>query len=495
MRPLNPPILGDFEPSSPYQLSELGLSIAEAHQQFLTRYQRQTENGLWHSLENDGYVYNQLIWHLEKAGKIGEIHQLLREETAEGGNGWYSKCEKEGKTATFIKDVSRAWQLAEADFANSPSQAIALQVRYVLITTSLNSLTRNILPELIAALIKHEIWMPAQGLAYVRQNQDDQMQAEGLIAIAPYLPSTLLPEALAKVREIRGGFGGWLIPYDDDRVLALTGLAPYLPENLLREALAIARAIGDEYNLAEALTGLAPYLPENLLREALVIARAIRDEDDRAEALTGLARYLPEILPEALAAARQIGDQFYHFHVGSTRALTGLVSYLPENPLQEILATVRQIGDEYYCARALTGLAPYLPEILPEALVKARAIRDEDDRAEELTGLATYLTEILPEILPEALATARAIQNGSYRAEALTGLATYLPENLLREALATARAIENDSYRVEVLTELAPYLSENLLREALATARAIGDEYYRAEALAGLAPYLPENLR
>jgi hypothetical protein len=80
-------MLGDFEPSSPYQLSGLGLSIAEAHQQFLTRYQRQTENGLWHSLENDGYVYNQLIWHLEKAGKIGEIHQLLREETAEGGNG------------------------------------------------------------------------------------------------------------------------------------------------------------------------------------------------------------------------------------------------------------------------------------------------------------------------------------------------------------------------------------------------------------------------
>ena len=244
-------MLGDFEPSCPYQLSGLGLSIAEAHQQLLNRYQKQTKNGLWHSLEDDGYIYNQLIWHLEKAEKITEIHHLLREETAEGGNGWYSKCEKEGKTATFIKDVSTAWQLAEADFANNPSQAIALQVRYALITTSLNSLAGNIPPELIAALVNNKIWTPAQGLAYVRQNQDDQMQAKGLTAISPYLPPTLLLEALDTARAI--GNQGY-------RAEALTELAPYLPEGLLPEALEVARAIGDEFSRARALRGLAPYL-------------------------------------------------------------------------------------------------------------------------------------------------------------------------------------------------------------------------------------------
>ena len=208
-------------PERDYQLPGLGLSISEAHRQLLTRYQRQTKNGLWHSLEDDGYIYNQLLWHLEKAGKIVEIHQLLREETAEGGNGWYSKCEKEGKTAIFIKDVSRAWQLAEADFANNPnqSQAIGLQVRYGLITTSLNSLAGNIPPELIAALIKHEIWTPAQGLAYVRQNQDDEKQAEGLRLITPYFPPALLPEALEVAKGIRDEY---------TRARALTGLAPYL---------------------------------------------------------------------------------------------------------------------------------------------------------------------------------------------------------------------------------------------------------------------------
>ncbi|GCA75115.1 regulatory protein AfsR [Microcystis aeruginosa NIES-2520] len=535
-------------PEREYQLPGLGLSISEAHRQLLTRYQRQTKNGLWHSLEDDGYIYNQLIWHLEKAEKITEIHQLLREETAEGHNGWYSQCEREGKTAIFIKDVSRAWQLAEEHFIENPTKSIGLQVRYALITTSLNSLATNIPPELIAALIKHEIWTPAQGLAYVRQNQDDFGRAEGLKAISPYLTSTLLPEAL----EIAKGFGSehdreWaligLAPYlpeilpeafaiarairdESRRAEALTGLAPHLPESLLYEALAVARAIRDESRRAEALTGLAPHLPESLLYEALAVARAIGDESRRAEALTGLAPHLPEsLLYEALAVARAIGDEYNRalaltglaFYVPTVLpealavdraiwsesgralralALTGLAPHLPESLLFEALAVARRIGD----AKALTGLAPHLPEsLLPEALEVARGIENEYNRALALTGLAPHF----PEVLPEALAVVRGIgkdislvwQLNEYKlAEALTGLAPHLPESLLPEALEIARGIGNEHYRARALTELAPHLPESLLSEVLEVARAIGDEYNRAKALTGLAPYLPEVL-
>ncbi|MFM6664233.1 MAG: NB-ARC domain-containing protein [Microcystis panniformis] len=378
-------ILASPNTETDYQLPGLGLSMAEAHQQLLQRYQRQInispltplekggkevevplEKGgkevevplskgdlggsNWHTLADDGYIYNQLLWHLEKAGQIAQIHLLLREETAEGHNGWYSQCEREGKTAVFIKDVSRAWQLAEEHFIENPSDSIGLQVRYALITTSLNSLATNIPPELIAALIKHEIWTPAQGLAYVRQSQDSSKQAEGLEKITPYLPPTLLPEALE-----------------------------------------IARGIGDEDYRAEALTGLAPHLPESLLPEALEIARGIENENSRAWALTGLAPHLPEVLPEALEIARGIGD-------------------------------------EYYRARALIGLAPHLPEVLPEALEVARGIGNENSRAWALTGLAPHLPESL---LPEALEVARGIGNEYYRADVLKALtATLTPANV-----------------------------------------------------------------
>ncbi|WP_287629443.1 MULTISPECIES: NB-ARC domain-containing protein [unclassified Microcystis] len=336
-------ILAPPHPETDYQLPGLGLSMAEAHQQLLQRYQKQIKRSPltplekggkevevplekerspltplekggkevevplekerspltplekggkevevplikgdlggsnWHTLADDGYIYNQLLWHLEKAGQIAQIHLLLREETAEGHNGWYSQCEREGKTAVFIKDVSRAWQLAEEHFIENKSESLGLQVRYALITTSLNSLAGNIKPELIAALVKQEIWTPAQGLAYVRQNQDSRNQAEELKAIIPYLPPTLLPEALATAREIRDQY---------HRAKALTGLAPYLPESLLPEALEVARGIGDEYDRAEALTGLAPYLPESLLPEALQVARGIGDESKQGESIS-----------------------------------------------------------------------------------------------------------------------------------------------------------------------------------------------------------------
>ncbi|WP_293072084.1 NB-ARC domain-containing protein [Moorena sp. SIO4A5] len=83
--------------------AELGLSITEAHQQLLERYQTKTDKGLWHTLPDDAYIYNHLIWHLEKAKKINEIHQLLKEETPAGDNGWYWQCERQGKTANFSR--------------------------------------------------------------------------------------------------------------------------------------------------------------------------------------------------------------------------------------------------------------------------------------------------------------------------------------------------------------------------------------------------------
>ncbi len=519
-------ILASPHPETDYQLPGLGLSMAEAHQQLLQRYQKQIKispltplekggkevevplekerspltplekggkevevplikgdlgGSNWHTLADDGYIYNQLLWHLEKAGQIAQIHLLLREETAEGHNGWYSQCEREGKTAVFIKDVSRAWQLAEEHFIENKNESIGLQVRYALITTSLNSLAGNISPELIAALIKHEIWTPAQGLAYVRQNQDSWGQAERLEAINPYLTPTLLPEALEIARGIRLEFD-MVFGSKYPRVEALTRLAPHSPE-ILPEALKAAKGISDQFERAKALTRLAPYLPE-VLPEALEVARAIWSESYRAKALTWLAPYLPEVLPEALEVARGIGDEDYR-----AEALTALAPHLPESLLPEALEVARGIGDKYYRAIALTGLAPYLPEsLLSEALEIARGIGDEYNRASALTELVSHL----PEVLPEALEAARGIGYKSARARALTGLAPYLPE-VLPEALEAARGIGDEYDRAKALTGLAPHLPE-VLPEALEVARGIGDEDYRAEALTGLAPHLPEVL-
>ncbi|MEH1913458.1 hypothetical protein, partial [Nostoc sp.] len=62
--------------------------------------------------------------------------------------------------------------------------------------------------------------------------------------------------------------------------------------------------------------------------------------------------------------------------------------------LPEALAAARAIQDEYSRALALRALAEKLPELLPEALAAARAIQDEYSRALALRALAFGLSQI-----------------------------------------------------------------------------------------------------
>ncbi|NEP35499.1 MAG: hypothetical protein F6K38_29975 [Moorea sp. SIO3B2] len=453
-------------------LPGLGLTWPQAHGQLLERYRQKIQNGLWHTLPDDGYSHSYLTWHLEKAGCIEEVHQLLQEETETGRNGWYQTCERLDQLGGFVKDLAKAWQLAEEAFSFSATRSISLQCRYALMVSSINSLLGHIPGKLMAALVEKKIWTPVQALAYVKQIQHPHNRAEALEELAPKLPETLLSEALKIARAITD---------QSDRARALSGLARHWPE-ILPEALDAARAITDKWSRAYALIRLAPQLPQ-ILSEALEAAQAITDEWSRARALSELAPQLPQILPEALEAARAITSKWHR-----ARALSELAPQLPEI-LPEALDAARTINDESDRARALSELAPQLPQILPEALEAARAITDQSDRARALSRLARDL----PEILREALEVARAITNESSRAIALSELAPQLPQ-ILPEALKATRAITSQSSRADALSELAPPLPERLLPQALEAAQAITDNTDRAILLSKLAPHLGERL-
>jgi hypothetical protein len=501
----------------------LAFTIPEAHIRLLERYRTRTQGGLWHTLPDDGYIHTHLTWHMERAGWTEEIHNLLREETSEGLNGWYEAQERLGNTESFLKDVARAWRLTDEEFISiQSSMPIGLQCRYALIVASLNSLARNISPALVVALVEKEVWTPAQGLAYARQSPVARQQAEALARLAPHLPEPLLQEALAAAAEVRdedaralalAELGShlsealrrkdlretlaatWEIKDKDTRAMA--GLMPQLPEPLsgdtLREALAAARRIGDEGIQTLTLARLAPYLPEPLLREALVAARDIEGETSRVEALKTLLPRLAELgyPDEALTIAREIERE-------PTRAemLVDLAPHLPEPLLWEVFGAARGIEDERNRMNALAALAPHLPEpLLREALSMAQEARDENTRIKTLAGLASYLPEPLrEEALQEALAAAQRIRDKETQALTLAGLAPYLPSTLLEEALTAAHEIRGKDTWSLALASLAPYLPEPLVREALAMAQEIKDEDIRPQALAAFAPRLPEPL-
>ncbi|MBD0302293.1 MAG: hypothetical protein ICV85_08950, partial [Tolypothrix sp. T3-bin4] len=198
--PLNPKRQGN--------LPGLGITLPQAHTKFLKKYQKLTDKNLWHTLPPDGYIHQHLVWHLEKAEQIEEIHSLLREDSETKGNGWYETCDRLGQTANFVTDVARAWQLAEENWTlTTLPQVIGLQCRYALIITSLNSLAANLPVKLLIALVQKKVWTPEQGLAYVLQSSNPGQKANLLKELVNHLPANLkelaLSKALAAAREIQ----------------------------------------------------------------------------------------------------------------------------------------------------------------------------------------------------------------------------------------------------------------------------------------------------
>ncbi|MEM7067051.1 MAG: NB-ARC domain-containing protein [Cyanobacteria bacterium P01_B01_bin.77] len=456
-------------------LSGLGLPVETAHSQFLERYQDQTKDGLWHTVPADGYIHSHLVWHFEQSGQPGLIHQLLKESTSDGRNGWYEICEQLGQTANFVTDTARAWQAAGRLYEQNVTESIALQCRYALITTSLNSLVQNLPPTLTAALVQKGLWQPAQGLAYVRQSPYQFIRAEGLKTLVPYLPGALMKEALVIARSIEG---------ETYRAYALCGVAEYVPE-ILKEALVMARSIEDETYRARVLSLLAPYLPE-VLEEALLLTHSIKDEMDRASVLSSLIPHLPgSLMPDALAIVSSIQHE-----LSRANALSWVAPYLSEFLIRDALSIVRSIQHKSEQAYALSLLAPYLPEIASEALSMTPLIQPGYLQSVALSSLAPYLPDSLTK---EALAVARSIQHERPRIEALRSLAPYLP-GVLEEALAIARSIPDEHSRADALMKFVPDVPE-VLEEVLSVACLIEEESERANILIEVAPYLPQVVR
>ena len=308
-------IQSPVEPKETGALRGFGLeSLSEAHRQFLDLYRNKTENGLWHTLPDDGYIHSQLTWHLEQAKLTNEIHQLLQERTAEGRNGWYQACAELGKPTIFVTDLLMAWRIADADESGLPDVLI-LQWRYALIRTTLNNLAGNIPPELIAVLVEKQYWTPGQGLAYAQQIQDLRQRADALGKLMPCLAAVFHSEVLKIAQQIQSK--SW-------RAYALSYLAPHLSE-LLPQALSLTEQILPEVWRARTLSDLGPHLPAELGPQALLRTEQIQDESCRAIALSGLAPHLPaELWPQALSVTEQVQDEY-----SRARALSGLAPHLP----------------------------------------------------------------------------------------------------------------------------------------------------------------------
>lgn len=110
----------------------------------------------WHTLQDDGYLYDHLIYHLQAAKDYSAIQGLFKNQA------WmYVRFERDNYTYTgYLQDLMIAWRnishktaLAQIESGQEPT-ALANCIRYALIHGSINSLASNYLPELVVQALR-----------------------------------------------------------------------------------------------------------------------------------------------------------------------------------------------------------------------------------------------------------------------------------------------------------------------------------------------------
>lgn len=456
-------------------LSGLGITVCEAQSLFLDRYRSQLEKGLWHTVPDDGYIHTHLTWHLEESEQYAQIHQLLQEETPNGKNGWYTACTELGQTASFVAAVARAWHLAKESFDQAPMISIALQCRYALIKTSLNSLTKNISSTLPADLVEIGEWSPAQGLAHIQQISSPLEKEYGIRKLIPHLPDGLLEEALKIVNGIQDR---------NYRAVAIADLATRMP-SLQSSALKTAKSLNESYYRTMAYGQLAVQIP-SLWSKTLESLKTIRDEPDRAWQCNEIARNIPyDKLFQLLEIAQNIQN------IEDKAVALGAISERMPSLQDEILGTtvnqIQSIQNIDYKILVLSELAPLYEELWPEIIATLPVIQTEWFKMCILKKIAPKVPDHL---LQETISIARSLQSQSYKSLAL-GAFIIRQFNLWSEVYTSSQIIEDDHQQVFALSQFA-HKVQNLWTLTLEVTQNIEQTYTKAVALSLLFTKFPD---
>jgi uncharacterized protein YcfJ len=518
----------------------------KVHQLLLTAYQ----NGQlpaqwvhWAELEDDGYLYNHLAYHLDEIANEEDptppLIKLFNDQRWMMYRVAASNFTYDGYTADLMLAWQRVMHRAKKQIETSqPPIHLADCIRFALISTSINALAQNYVPELVARAIETGVWSANRGLSLAaklsvsnaekkymfyqvlittlsgeQQEQAIQASLEAALAISDEgsrasalgsLAGQLSGEQREKTIQTALDVALAILALGS-RATALGSLAEQLSgeqrEKAIQAALEAAWAISDERSRTTALGSLAGQLSgeqrEKAIQAALEAAWAILDEAHRATALRDLAGQLSgEQVDRALDAALAISDER-----SRATALGSLAGQLSDEQVDRALDAALAISDEWFRATALGSLAGQLSgEQVDRALDAALAISDEWSRATALGSLAGQLSG---EQVDRALDAALAISDEGSRATALGSLAGQLSgeqrETTIQASLEAALVISDEEHRATALGSLAGQLNgeqrEKATQTALEAALAISDEEFRASAFWELAGQLSGEQR
>ncbi|GCL39387.1 hypothetical protein H6F47_01220 [Sphaerospermopsis sp. FACHB-1094] len=391
----------------------------------------------------------KLAFHFIKTPYKQELHEILSLTTEKGQHAYLEALESAVESAvcansflekdrkdSFLDNIIAAWEEVEKEYINgeylSKSKAIALQLRYALITSSFRTFANDYSDELLVFLAKNKRWKAEQCLAYISQRRNDDQEFEILAKITPYYPEKLLSKVLKLAESIDS----------DSKVWAIIELLTHFPENQRLKQLCL-----DNLSL-------------------------INDLDYQVDALTSMAKAIPDSDDILLLALEKVND--IKEELERVSALEKIASLAPKSliVIANILKIIKELSDLSLQIESIEKVLPYVDDVFfPEFITE---VTNSMDLGQDEIYLASQFANILaiescnrkPEaeerfnILAQALSMVSLIPEPKHKAKALIQIGPYLPNELLLDYLAISNDIEEN---VLVLWAVRDHISANNL--------------------------------
>ena len=252
------------------------------------------------------YVLSQYPRHLVRAERCEKLFALVVDQE------WYHRHMQVDPTGhSYLEAIDIIWTTAETvDEAQTKAATLAVslgvEAHCALTSASVRNLSSRVSLDLMVALIECHYWSERQAWRVASLNPDPRERGYILAGLASHLKepvlTTAVRDALCTMASITDEFA---------KVWQLEELAPYLPKSLINEALQLARSLPVRLfdNRKPRVAALAAVLPRVASlgwgHEALEEALALEDEDDRARVLAQLGPQLPaDLKQKALHAVR-----------------------------------------------------------------------------------------------------------------------------------------------------------------------------------------------
>jgi hypothetical protein len=476
---------------------KLGERIVNVHLEFLDSY-GPGAGSAWDSVEDDGYLYDHLVYHLHASQRHTEIMQLVGEEA------WMrARFFQHGYTFDgYVDDLDMAWKLASSQAKAEISKlqeprTLSTCILYALIGSTIASLAGAYTPSLVGALVDLKIWTVRRALSVANKVFEIGQRVEMYAAILS--SNVLSPDQRSEAEEAAL-----------KAIISTTGAA----------------------SNAQLLTRIAPHLSNWEIAERLLnLLRALSPSRLTYAGLSALVGVMPETFATAfLQQALTLSDCY-----GVCAILVSLRPELTEAQARQIYDTLIEFDEKDLRFQALLAVLPFAPRDVQKSALGSAIWQDEREYAELVSALASHLTD---ELVEQALARVEQISDLRWHLQALSSLVPYLSSTSitlrLKETISlihgvskanghlTSRSMVDDpelralprlkalaprleaddldlviqssktsQMYAEMISVLAPHLKEELLAKALARADKISDIRWRLQALSSLIPRLP----